>query len=297
MGLYNFFMKKHSTNNRDFLRIAGFTLIEIMIGLMVSSLLIIGLTRLYSTMLSSYSLQEQLTEMNQNAKFTIKEISDVLMQAGADCAAINSDTLDKDTIITPDAVPCHGFTIKVNPRGGLYVVLSRIPAAGTMDTRVVCSLTVDDVSKFKPSIANWLEKIPLQNLSNPRKIAIYKLDSIHTTTNRVYFSSGIAVDSFCVNDAVFSFKNNHYGLSGTTLCLNNDTLAENIDSLTILFYNNQGNQLDLSATPTLWARVWSITITVEATTSLPDNRYIDKEHGDHWRRLKLSYQFRLKNKV
>jgi len=271
----------------------GFTLIEIMIGLMVSSLLIIGLTRLYSTMLKSYSLQEQLTEMNQNAKFTIKEITDVLMQAGADCAAINTDTLDKDTLIKPAAIPCRDFTIKVNPRGGLYTIQSRIPSAGSMNTTGKCSLSVDNAAKFK--YATLLEKVPLQIPPTSRKIVIYTLDSVHTATNYVYFSHGMAADSFCVNDAIFSCVNQRYNLNATALCMNGDTISENIDSLTIVFLDNNGSALSLAATPTLWAKVWAIQLTVEAMTSLPDNRYTG--YADHRRRLKLTYQFRLKNKV
>src|SRR5512136_1126033 len=72
----------------------GFTLLEVMIALGVASLVLLGLMRFYSTMLKSYSLQDQLTEMNQNGKYVVKELSEILSQAGADCMAINSDSTD-----------------------------------------------------------------------------------------------------------------------------------------------------------------------------------------------------------
>jgi prepilin-type N-terminal cleavage/methylation domain-containing protein len=278
-------MKKSLTNR------PGFTLLEVLIALGISSILILGLTRLFSVTLNSYSLQDQLTEMNQNAKFVMQEVSDVLMQAGADCAAINSDTTDRDTILKPDSIPCHGFTIKVNPRGGLFI----IPSLCTLSTSVKCSLAVDDASKF--SHAKILEKIPYLTSPATDSISFYTLDTFDVNSNYIYFHAtpGGPKDIFYDNDAVCSIARNHYWLNGTMLCLNNDTMAENIDSMSILFYNSAGTQLTLSTTPTLWAKVWSIKINVESKTSLADNRYTG--YPDHCRRLKLTYQFRLKNKV
>ena len=86
---------KMNTNRHN--RAGGFTLLELLVGVGVSAILILGLTRLFSATLNSYSLQDQLTEMNQNAKFAMKEFSNVLMQAGADCILVDGDTLKKDT--------------------------------------------------------------------------------------------------------------------------------------------------------------------------------------------------------
>ena len=273
---------------------SGFTLLELMIALGVSCILVLGLTKIYSSVLRSYSMQDQLTEMNQNAKFVMEELSDVLMQVGASCAAVNSDTTDKDTIIKPTGSPCSDFTVKVNPRGGLFVITSRC-SLNTLAAR--CSLQVDSANPFRN--ATLLEKIPCQTPPTARAISIYSLDSIHTTSNYIYFhsSSGSAKDTFYVNDAICSFVNHRYYLNGTSLCLDSagNVLAENIDSLKISFFDPNGNALTLAATPTLWAKVWSMSIMVESTTSLPDNAY--NGYSDHRHRLKLSYQFRLKNKV
>jgi prepilin-type N-terminal cleavage/methylation domain-containing protein len=259
----------------------GFTLIEIMIALMVSSLLIIGLTRLYSTMLNSYSLQEQLTEMNQNAKFTIKEISDVLMQAGADCGLVNSDTLEKDTIMT--ITNYKDFTIRVNPRGGTYA----IPKDTVLKTSTGY-LQVDNAYSFR--LAAKIGHVPSISHSNVR-VKTYTLTGIDTANNKLNISGVTSPDTFFKDDGVYSFIIHHYYRNGTNLCLDNDTnvLAENIDSLKVAFMDSTGSST------TNWKFMRSVELVVEATTSLSDYRY--NVYSDHRRHLLLSYTFRLKNKV
>jgi prepilin-type N-terminal cleavage/methylation domain-containing protein len=260
----------------------GFTLIEIMIALAISGILLIGLPRLYSITLNSYSLQEQLTEMNQNAKFVITELSDVIMQAGADCAAINTDSLDKDTIITP--VSASDFYIRTNPKGGLDTFTTTL----TLNTTTSCSLQVIDAKRYNG--ADSVGKIPKPG-SATGFVRKYKLIGVNLGNNKICIGGGCAPDVFSTSDAIYAFKSNHYYLSGTNLCLdsNSHILAENIDSLKISFYTKAG------ADTTNWRAMWSARVVVEATTSAPDGRY--KGYADHKRRLKLTNEFRLKNRI
>jgi Tfp pilus assembly protein PilW len=255
-----------------------------MIGLVVSTILIIGLTRLYSTTLSSYCLQNQLTEMNQNAKFAIKAVSAALMQAGADCILLNNDTLQKDTLIKTSRSPCSDFTVKVNPMGGLFVIAKQC----TLNTSTACSLQVDNGYAF--TNASNLAKIPNAVTSSSRSVQTYTLQGVNTADNKICISGGYAGDIFYQDDGVYSFVNRHYYLNGSNLCLdsNNNVLAENIDSLVVTFLDSLG------ATTRHWNFMNSVGLTIESTTSQPDNRYND--YPDHRRRLKLSYQFKLKNK-
>ena len=260
----------------------GFTLIEIMIALAISGLLLVGLTKIYTTMVNSYSLQDQLTEMNQNAKFTIKEISDVLMQSGADCGAVNGDTLDKDTIILSAA--SNDFTIKVNPRGGVYT----IPRDTIINTSTPCSLKVDNAYAFR--LATKIGHVPAMKYPAV-KVKTYTLLGIDSANNKLCISGGIAGDNFYQNDAVYSFTYHRYYLNGTDLCLDSsgNVLAENIDSLKVTFLDSAG-----TAT-TKWTKMSFVNLIVESMTNIADNRY--NGYADHRRRLKLTYQFRLKNKV
>jgi len=267
----------------------GFTLVEVLVAIAISGLIIIGLTRLFSTAINSYSLQDQLTEMNQNARFTIKELSDVIQQAGANCALINTDTLNNDTIIKVSSTASRcTVTVKVNPRGGLY----QIPIQTVLNTTTArCSLSVNNGYSFR--YADKLGKVPNSSSSSTRQVKIYTLDSVNTSTNKIFFHGGSSTtDTFYVSDGVYSFNINKYYLKGDSLCMGNDTnvIAENIDSLKITFLQNNG-----VTSTTQWNSMWSARITVRATTSLADMKY--NEYSDHKHRLLLTYAFRLKNKV
>jgi prepilin-type N-terminal cleavage/methylation domain-containing protein len=257
----------------------GFTLVELLVAIAISSLALIMLTRLFSVSLHSYNAQEQLTDMNQNARYTVRELSDILMQAGADLQLVNLDTLDRDTIIVPDGggAECSGFIIKINPRGGIC----QIPAPITTK---VCSLEVKDARAFDH--ADSIQRVPALGSTMP--LSYYALLRLNTTQNFIVFSPA---DSFKRDDAVCSFVKRHYYLSGTNLCFDNDTnvIAENIDSLSILF-------LDRNGSPTAeWAKMRSVKLLVRVKTGLPDRRY--NEYADHCRRVTLTYEFRLRNKV
>jgi prepilin-type N-terminal cleavage/methylation domain-containing protein len=257
----------------------GLTLVEIIIAIALSSIILLSVTRLFSTSLTSYNLQDQLSDMNQNAKFTIKELSNILMQAGADMQLVDSDTLDKDTVIIPDSnkAVCSGFTIKINPRGGLYEIPeSRAPT---------CSIQVDDARLFR--YADKMARIP-SVLSPSAHVKIYSLLRCDTVTNYVVFSPS---DSFSQNDAICSFIYNHYYVKNRNLCLNNDTtiIAENIDSLSIAFFNRSGTGTSS------WKNMRSVKMYVRARTIRPDMGY--NGYPDHYYRIVLTNEFRLRNKI
>lgn len=264
----------------------GFTLLEVLISIVISGILIIGLTRYYRTALKSHSLQEQITDMNQNAQYVLTELSDVLMQAGAACVATANSTTDMDTIIKlTGAGPVHNeFTIKVNPRGGLHIITNSV----TLNTTANCSLEVSDASQFR--YADKLARIPRAG-STDSTIKTYNLVGINTASNKICLNGGASTsEAFNVNDAVYGFVNNRYYLNGTDLCLNSDNnvLAENIDTLLVTFYDADGDSLLTSSPP--WRSMRSANVQVVATTP-------DPFPGDPRRRTKLSYQFRLRNKV
>ncbi|MBN1309589.1 MAG: prepilin-type N-terminal cleavage/methylation domain-containing protein [Chitinispirillaceae bacterium] len=262
-------------------RTEGFTLVEILIAIGISSLVLVMLTRLFSVSLKSYSHQEQLAEMNQNARYTIRELSDILMQAGADLQIVNLDTLDKDIIIETDGgeAGCSGFTIKINPRGGIYQIPQTIGVPVP-----ICTIQVDNARGFMH--ADSMQRIPAMGSDLPLKF--YRLLNVNTQTNSLSFAPA---DSFNKNDAICSFATKRFFLDGTNLCCNNaeNVIAENIDSLSIVFMDRNG---DPEAS---WKKMRSVRILVRAKTALPDPRY--DEYADHCRRVTLTYEFRLRNKV
>lgn len=254
---------------------SGFTLIEIVVAFGISALVLAILTRLLSTSLFTYNLQDQLSEMNQNARYTIKELGDILMQAGADLQLINLDSLDRDTIILPDnhEASCAGFTIKINPRGGIYEISQTISTA-------ICTLKVFDARKFRH--ADYLSRVP--GVRSTLGVKTYTIESVDTITNAVVFSPP---DSFIQGDAICSFNYRRYFLSENNLCVDNTSsiIAENIDSLAIVFLDANG----LSTSE--WASMRSVDLLVRARTAQPDPK------SDSYRSVTLTYKFRLRNKI
>lgn len=260
-------------------RAPGFTLIEVIVAIGISAIALITLTRLFSASLSSYNLQEQLTEMNQNARYTIRELGDVLMEAGANLQIVNLGTEDKDTIIRPDddEAECSGFTIKVNPRGGLFQIPKDIDDP-------ISKIYVDDANRF--THARMMQLIPALGSDDPPRF--YTIVQVDTDNHFIEFDPG---DTFKKNEAICSYVENHYYLNGTDLCIdnNNNVIAENIDSLSIVFLDRDGNPNGE------WKAMRSVRLLVRAKTSKPDHRYT--EYPDHCRRITLTYEFRLRNKV
>lgn len=257
----------------------GFTLIELLVAIGISALALVTLTRLFSLSFTGYNLQEQLTGMNQNARYTIKVLSDVLMEAGADLQIVNYGTKDKDTIIIPDGnqPECSGFTIKINPRGGLFQISQTIPS-------YICTIYVDDARRFRH--AGMLARLP--GLRSPQPLRFYTLLHVDTIDHFIVFDPAT---TFQKDDAVCSFVKTRYFINGTDLCINSDSnvIAEDIDSLSILFLDREGD-------PTAqWKDMRSVQMLVRAKTSKPDHRY--KEYPDNCRRITLTYKFRLRNKV
>jgi prepilin-type N-terminal cleavage/methylation domain-containing protein len=262
-------------------RFSGFTIVELLVAIAISGMALVLLSKLLSLSLNTYNLQEQLADMNQNARYTITEISNVIMQAGSDLQVMSIDTVDRDTIIIPDGgvAECRGFTIKINPRGGLY----QFPQKAGSPTRI-CTVYVDDARDFR--MADKIQKIPVMGTLS--KLQFYSLITVDTLSNYIVFSPA---DSFQRGDAICSFVKTRYYLNGTSFCVDSDinVISENIDSLSVLF-------LDSDYEPTAqWRSMRAARVFVRTKTSLPDKRY--KEYDDHYHRVSLTYEFRLRNKV
>ncbi|MBN1604578.1 MAG: prepilin-type N-terminal cleavage/methylation domain-containing protein [Chitinispirillaceae bacterium] len=265
-------MKKYST---------GFTIVELLVALAISGVALVILSKLLSLSLNTYNLQEQLADMNQNARFTINEISDIIMEAGSDLQVMGIDTVDRDTIIIPDGggAECSGFTIKINPRGGFY----QFPQKVGSPVRI-CTVHVDDAKGFR--MAPNLQRIPV--LGTKSDLTYYSIVNVDTLSNYIVFSPA---DSFQKGDAICSFSKTRYYLNGTDLCVDSDMniISENIDSLSILFLDN-----DYKPT-SQWRSMRAARIFVRVKTALPDKRY--KEYADHHHRISLNFDFRLRNKI
>jgi hypothetical protein len=208
-------------------------------------------------------------------------LTDVLMQAGADCTQMNDDAVDSN-IITANS--CNDFTIKVNASGKTHVFPTTIYKNTTN-----CTLSIDGFSNLCArnfsGKTNFLEKISNQ------KVTIYNFDTLDTSG--LYVTNGTFNDSFVTGDFIFPFSSVRFFRHNLNFCVKDtsNVLAENIDSLSVEFFDIKENKL----TSKIWGKVWSVKIYIDGQTSLPDNNFLDPIHKTHYHYFSMKKQFHLKN--
>jgi prepilin-type N-terminal cleavage/methylation domain-containing protein len=255
----------------------GLTLIELLVGVAISGLLIVGLVRFFKDSHRSVDMQDQLAERDQNLAYVLKKLSDRLMEAGSGLPDSAWPVIS--SISTGDTL----FKIGINPKGGLEQT----------DTvyNSTQKLPVDDHLGFKgsPQIL-----VVYQNPDKPPELLTIKAD--HNTqgfvggfkdmTNRrdtIYLTE---VKSFGSGDMLYSYTTESYRLADTSLYLGNMVLAEGIDSVRLNFLNAAGTAA------TAWHAMRSARLRVLART----DRKQPGLPGDGYRRASQSLAFRLRNK-
>lgn len=245
----------------------GFTLIEVVIGLVVAALLGVGLVRFYNDSYRTFSMQEQIEERNQNAHFLINKFVELLQQAGSSLP---------DTGWTVMTFPMGSlFNIGINPRGA--VQFNGVDVSGTY------FVPVGDASLFANTGNTMLNTTHvLIDYADPTK-ATQKI-AIDAAYNSSGFVNGIKdnpadMDSvrlvspvdLAVGDRIYGYREDQYVLTGGNLVIrpngsaaNQMVAAENVDSVGITFRDGAG------AATTNWTLMRSATITVRARTAKPD---------------------------
>jgi type II secretory pathway pseudopilin PulG len=256
---------------------SGLTLIELLVGVAISALLVVGLVRFFKDSHRSVDTQDQLAERNQNLAYVLKKLSDRLMEAGSglpDSAwPVISSIGSRDTL----------FKIGINPKGGLEQTDTIYNATQ--------KLPVDDHMGFKgsPHIL-----VVYQNPAKPPELLTIKAD--HNTQGFVGGFKDMAnrrdtiylteTKTFGSGDMLYSYTTEFYRLADTNLYLGNMVLAEGIDSVSLSFLNATG-----TAT-TAWHAMRSARLRVVART----DRKQPGLPGDGYRRAAQSLDFRLRNK-
>jgi prepilin-type N-terminal cleavage/methylation domain-containing protein len=254
---------------------AGFTLIEVIIGLVVSGLLVLVVTRFFGDSHRAYNLQERLADRDQNARWVLKRLEERIMEAGA-----NLPESGWPVIKTGDGIG-GGLTMAVNPQGGTQSFYSDRPASALVP--------VDDEAAFRGAASVLI-------LRANKSIA--KVD-IATGYNGNGFSKGLKSGaagpdtlrlasqvSLKSGDVLYGYASEIYAVSGTDLSMGGMVLAENIESVGLSFYDSAGGST------TDWNLMHSAKVSVTARTRLPDPGY----RGDGYRRVTLDSEVRMRNR-
>ena len=259
------------------LRSAGFTVIEVTVGLAVSGVLVLVITRFFNDSHRAYNLQERLADRDQNAQFILKRMEERIMEAGANLPESGWP------VIVPGPDGQSGFSLAVNPRGGTQTFY--------VDRAADIELPVDDGDGFRGATDVLVLR---KDHSQPaQKVAIA------TGYHWGGYSQGIKQGGagqdtlrlqqpldLKAGDAIYAYANEDYAVSGTDVSMQGMVLAEDIEIVNLGFYDSSG------ASTTDWNAMHAAKLSVTARTRQPDPGY----QGDGYRRVILNSEVRLRNR-
>lgn len=256
----------------------GLTLVEIAVALAVSGILVAAVSLFFRGFSHSFNVQEQISDRDMNAHYTVKRLGEALMSAGA-----NLPSKDWNVISVSTGSNATQVRLGVNPRGGVQYAA----ASGFF-----LELPVDDAKGFARATAVLVDPVATGTATFRAGIA--------TDYNSNGFVNGVKAEgsgallrlsagvNVAVGDAIYAYDEEVYRLEGTDLMLGNMVLAENIESLSFTF-------LTAGRSPTTqWSAMRSARIVVRARTRLPDPDY--RTDGGY-RKIELSTDVLLRNRI
>jgi len=265
---------------------SGLTLIEVLVTLVISVVLGATVMRFYKDSYRSYSLQEQITDRNQNAHYVLTKMVEVFQQMGASLPDSGWGSLT----ISGGPLSSGGIlSVGSNPKNGKQTI-----SVGTVSSPTV---TVDPFAPFDISnnemltpgfvlITHAAAGVPAQLVSISARVK-----DGSGTGGTLTLASSVTLNP---NDVVYAYRldqyllvNNNFVIRQNGDAANQIGLAENIDSIGFTFRQRNG-------TPdTTWGNMRSVSLTVRARTEKKDPHF----PGDGYRKISLPMNVLFKNKV
>ena len=248
---------------------AGMTMVELLIALAAGAIVMLGVYRLLATTLWNYNTQEQMTDMTQNATYTIKRLSEVLAAAGSYLPEKNY------AVILYSLAKRDSIELRVNRNNSKF----------TIKNDTTCTdLRIDSADAFKGA-----DSLLIRDTNEA--VTKVKISAVKYATppDTIVVASSTVFHRY---DIIYGANTNRYFLSGTNFCCDatSNVLAENIEALGMTF-------LDASnAATTNWTNMVSCSLYVRARTLSRDPKYKSPTNGDGYHRLALKMNLRLRNR-
>ncbi|MEO7425049.1 MAG: prepilin-type N-terminal cleavage/methylation domain-containing protein [Fibrobacteria bacterium] len=266
----------------------GFTLVEMMMAIVISSILGVTLIRFYKDSYRTFSQQEQIADRNLNGHYLVNKLVEVLQQAGSALPDTGWNVITTST---------GKITIAVNPRGAQDLISfdqppsKLIPVADaslyTNTGNVMLNtnkVLIDYALAGKPSILCQID----QGVGSGGFVK-----GIKDTPTGDTIAVQTVVD-LSPGDKVYGYREDQYLLSGSDLVVRPDNnsaaqmvLAENIDSLGFKFLTRAG------AATTSWTTMKSASILVRARTEKKD----PKLKPPNYHKISIPMNVMLRNKI
>jgi len=264
----------------------GVTLIELLIALVISSILIAGLYRIFISQQNAYTVQEQVVDMQQSARVSIRRVMSEIRMAG----------FGNVEMVLPVQFVLYGEARTFN-----NVLNPDVPVAGSL-TIVAAIQRGATITESANSYQNKIKVSSLTDFDKDKKkyVSIGGLES-HIITdidagNKMITLDGNLIYNHAQNTPVFPIRAISYQVvqEGGDTTLKRDEnigggrqpLADNIENTQFEYFDSSG---DSTANP---ANIRMVKVTVKARTDLPDPNFKGGEVADPLNKNKGMYRIR-----
>jgi prepilin-type N-terminal cleavage/methylation domain-containing protein len=248
----------------------GVTLIELLIVLVISSILIAALYRVFISQQKTYTVQDQVTDMQQNARQSINRMMSEIRMAGfGNVSMVLPVTFGAKTfnnVVNPDAPVASSLTIICAIQGGATITQ---PATPNSNQIKVSSLDDFDITKNpdkKYISIGGLESHVISAVDTNQKIITLNDTIIYNHLSGTLVFPIRAISYQVVSEELkFTLKRDENIGGGR------QPLADNIKDIQFQYLDANGNE---TATP---ASIRMVRATVTATTAISDDEYKDRK--------------------
>lgn len=252
----------------------GLTLIELLIALVLSSILTAVLYRAFISQQKTYTVQDQVADMQQNVRIAIGQMTREIRMAGygGNILSVFGNVNGFTNIITPAS---SAITIILGDEVG---VLKQNTPKGSNELKV-SNARIFNNDKKKYLCLNGLNNYLVQSVTEDTITVTSPLAEGHPIHQPVYLVKAISYYLGPSGGKTVLRRNENTGGGG-------QPLAENIESLEFSYMDVNG---DVTANP---PDIRMVKVTVTAKTSSPDPEF---KEGDGYRRRTLSSNIKMRN--
>ncbi len=142
-------------DTQSFMRVRGVTLVELMIAMVISLIVMIGVATVYATSKRAYKVQEEMSRLQENARFAFEDLTRNLRQAGyyGSTPTVKSFLQNSTSESFNLNAGVSGFEFRGTAPGASYTItsLSNTGAAGDWT-----AVDGDDSDSSPDNLPGWL---------------------------------------------------------------------------------------------------------------------------------------------
>jgi prepilin-type N-terminal cleavage/methylation domain-containing protein len=268
----------------------GLTLIELLVALVISAVIIAAAYRTFMGQQKTYTVQEQVVEMRQNARAAISNMMRELRMTGfGSVSAILPATFGSG----PGAVTCPNVVNANMPSTGWITVVGAL-ISDSQEARLTATISTGNAPVIAVSSLTDANGTVLFDTGSKKYISIGGVEG-HTITNISTSNKQLTLGERLIykhkaDTRVYPIRAISYqaGVRNENTGGAEEQTAENIESVQFEYLDAQGNPA------TSDAAVQMIRVRVTATTDMADPQY---KSGDGHRKREISSNVQLRNVI